>query len=94
MRITDAATGMKFSVLSNEAIDKAIELNANNPRAYYCKGNNVLHTPAMFGGGKDNAKALFEKAAELFKKEESADRFNPTWGSEHNQQMLSYCSEK
>ncbi len=94
MRITDAATGMKYSVLSNEAIDNAIKQNKNNPRAYYCKGNNVLHTPAMYGGGKDNAKLLFEKAKALFEKEETTNSFNPSWGKEHNSKMLEYCISK
>ncbi len=94
MRITDAATGMKYSVLSNEAIDNALKQNKNNPRAYYCKGNNVLYTPAMYGGGKDNAKLLFEKAKTLFEKEETTNSLNPRWGKEHNSKMLEYCFSK
>ena len=40
-------------------------LNANNPRLYYFRGMSLFNTPEQFGGGKDKAKPVFEKAAEL-----------------------------
>ena len=94
MRITSPVKGMKYSMLSNGALDKAAQLDDQNPRLYYCRGNNVFHTPAMFGGGKSKAKELFEKAGGLFEKEKPEEAFMPEWGKWHNQQMLEKCKEE
>ena len=94
MRISGAMSGMKYSVLSNNALDKAEELNKNNPRIYYCRGNNVFHTPAMFGGGKNKAKPLFEKALLLYESEgPQQTAFWPSWDKKHTQQMIEQCND-
>ena len=94
MRITSPTRGMKYSMLSNGALDDAAELDLQNPRLYYCRGNNVFHTPSMFGGGKSKAKPLFEKASELFETESSGGTLMPNWGKWHNNQMLEKCKEE
>ena len=92
MRITDMTKGMKYSSLSHEALDQAEKLNPNNPRVYYLNGTNTFHTPKAFGGGKEKAKPLFEKAAGLFESQKPANAIEPDWGSEHNKQMLAKCN--
>ena len=57
---------------ASQAIDKGMQLNANNPRLYYLRGMSLFNTPEQFGGGKDKAKPIFEKAAELYKLEKPA----------------------
>ena len=91
MRITDMMKGMKYSGLSSESLDEAETLNPNNPRIYYLRGTNTFHTPKAFGGGKEKAKPLFEKAAGLFHSQNPATTIDPAWGSEHNSQMLVLC---
>lgn len=91
MRITGAMSGMKYSVLSNNALDKAEEMNKDNPRIYYCRGNNVFHTPSLFGGGKNNAKLLFEKALKLYESEDTQSALWPSWDKGHTQQMIAQC---
>lgn len=92
MRISGPMSGMKYSTLSNEALDKAEALNKDNPRIYYCRGNNVFHTPSMFGGGKEKAKPLFEKALTLYDSKPSKISFWPSWDKRHTQQMLEKCN--
>ena len=92
MRITSPMRGYKYSSLSNEALSKAEQLNAENPRIYYCRGNNVFHTPKMFGGGKQKAQVLYEKAAKLFASTNHDNPLWPVWGNYHNDIMLNKCS--
>jgi len=93
MRITDMGKGMKYSGLASEALDEAEKLNPNNPRIYYVRGNNVYNTPKAFGGGKEKAKPLFEKAAGIYDSYKPANAVEPTWGSEHNKKMLALCDK-
>ncbi|MCG8582357.1 MAG: hypothetical protein MI866_20705 [Bacteroidales bacterium] len=93
LRITNPMNGYKYSSLSNEALGKAEQLNTNNPRIYYCRANNLYHTPKMFGGGKQKAKPLFEKAAQLFETANNENPLWPYWGSYHNKQMLAQCQD-
>jgi hypothetical protein len=94
MRITDMSKGFKYSSLASEALEQAEKLNPNNPRVYYLRGNNKFHTPKAFGGGKEKAKPMFEKAAALFESQKPANAIEPAWGSEHNKQMLAECNSK
>lgn len=91
LRITSMSRGMKYSGLSNSSLDKAEQLNPKNPRVYYCRGNNVFHTPSMFGGGAEKAQPLFEKAKALFETNKSDNDLNPSWGQYHNALMLEKC---
>jgi hypothetical protein len=94
MRITDMSKGFKYSSLASEALEEAEKINPNNPRIYYLRGNNTFHTPKAFGGGKEKAKPMFEKAAALFVSQKPANAIEPAWGSEHNKQMLAECDSK
>lgn len=91
MRITDMSKGFKYTSMSFEALDQAEKLNPNNPRVYYLRGTNTFHMPKAFGGGKEKAKPLFEKAAGLYEIQKPANAIEPAWGSEHNKKMLALC---
>lgn len=91
MRITDMSKGFKYTSMSFDALEQAEKLNSNNPRVYYLRGTNTFHMPKAFGGGKEKAKPLFEKAAGLFENQKPENTFEPAWGSDHNKQMLALC---
>lgn len=93
MRITDMMKAMKYSSLANEELEEAKNLNPNNPRVYYLQAMNIFHTPKAFGGGKEKAKPLFEKAKLLFESQKPATNLDPVWGVEHNNQMLAECDK-
>ena len=70
-------------------LKNAEELNPGNPRTSYVMAVNIFYTPEGFGGGKDKAKPLFEKAlsnAETFKSETS---YSPNWGKSEASYFLS-----
>ena len=48
----------------------------------------------MYGGGKAQAKPLFEKAKELFAKEAKTSVLKPNWGEKQNMDFLKQCDEK
>ena len=83
--------GQKYFMQANEAFDKAESLNAENPRIYYLRGQSMMNMPKMFGGGKEAAKPLFQKASEKFLSFKPAEMFAPNWGKEANAQLLKSC---
>lgn len=69
----------------------AKQIDPNNPRVYYLEGQNLFGTPKSFGGGKENAKPIFEKAVALFKTYKTAGDLYPNWGQKSAEQMLAQC---
>ncbi len=51
---------------ANNAIDKAVETDENNPAAWMERGNSAFYTPSAFGGSKQEAVKYYKKAVELF----------------------------
>jgi hypothetical protein len=71
-------------------LQKGMQLNPGNPRLYYLQGMSVFNTPEQFGGGKQNAKPVFQKAVDLFKAEQVKPLY-PHWGEVQAVQMLAQC---
>jgi len=66
----------------------AINVDPNNPRAYLLMGQNLFHTPAMFGGGAEKAKPFLKKAKALFEKiDTTTPSTQPSWGKYMSDQM-------
>ncbi len=65
---------------ATEALEKAKTLNENNPRVYILQGQDKFYTPEQFGGSKEEAKKLFEKANELFMTSRPGSSIEPQWG--------------
>lgn len=80
--------GQLYIQKANESFAKAEVLNPENPRVYYLQGQSLMNTPAMYGGGKDVAKPLFQKAHDKFLTFKPADELSPNWGKEPNEQLL------
>ena len=78
--ISPMLRSMKYSGLVNEAVGKALALNPANPRAYLTKANNVYYTPAMFGGGAEKAKPIYEEARARYAAFRPASGLAPNWG--------------
>lgn len=72
------------------ALQKGMQMDPNNPRLYYLQGMSIFNTPEQFGGGKDKAKPVFQKAVDLFKTEEKKPLY-PTWGAQQADDMLAKC---
>ncbi|RSK44180.1 hypothetical protein [Hymenobacter perfusus] len=71
---------MKYSGMVKEALAQAKKLNPANPRIYLVEANNVYYTPAMFGGGAEVAKPVYEEAKARFAAFRPASALAPNWG--------------
>lgn len=60
-----AFAGMKYGPKANAENHRALQLDANNPRAYAVIGRKYLYAPKIFGGDLDKAVESFRKATEL-----------------------------
>ena len=81
---------MTYGQQAGQALQKGMQLNPDNPRLYYLQGMSIFGTPEQFGGGKANAKPIFEKAVELYKKEQPKPLY-PHWGQQQAEQKLAEC---
>ena len=81
---------MTYGQAAGEALQKAIKLDPNNPRLYYLQGMSLFGTPEQFGGGKDKAKPVFEKAVQLYKEQKPKPLY-PDWGQKQAEDMIAQC---
>jgi hypothetical protein len=72
----------------NQALDKALELNPDNPRVYYLRATMTFHMPEAYGGGAAKALPLYQTADEKFKIFKPKSEISPNWGKEINETEL------
>ena len=76
--------GMLYMGELNKSLDKALELNPDNPRVYYLRATMTFHMPEAYGGGAAKALPLFLTAEEKFKIFKPKTAISPNWGKEMN----------
>ena len=72
--------GMVLGRRAQKALKKAVQLAPDNPRVVLCTAIRDFNTPGMFGGSKEKGLQGFQRAAELFAREEPIDPIHPVWG--------------
>lgn len=92
--VNPMSRGQKYGTISGELREKAKELDNTNPRPYYLEGTAYYFTPPMFGGGKDKAKPVFEKAKGMFETFKPASSIAPRWGKNSTEYFLKECDKK
>jgi tetratricopeptide (TPR) repeat protein len=86
--MADGSRGMQYSEMAMRALEKALGLNPDNPRAQYLLGMNILHTPEPFGGGKANALPWLQKAVDNFQSQQVDSPIYPSWGEQAARHVL------
>ena len=81
---------MTYGQTASQALDYAMKLDPTNPRLYYLQGMSLFGTPEQFGGGKDKAKPVFEKAVQLYKDAKPKELY-PRWGQKQAEDMIVQC---
>lgn len=89
MTVDPQSRFMTYGQTIGEALERAKKLDPTNPRPYLVEAQNTFYTPEQFGGGKDAAKPLFEKAATLFAAFVPANELAPVWGKENLDYFMS-----
>jgi hypothetical protein len=79
-----------YGMEAGKDLQIATQLNPDNPRIYYLQGESLFGTPPAFGGGKDKAKPMFEKAIALFKTDKPKPMW-PNWGLQRTEEQLAKC---
>lgn len=72
---------------ANALFEKAIVLDAENPRPYLLKGISLFYVPGMFGGDKEQAKLVLTTARAKFEKH-NAKSLQPNWGKAKVEELL------
>lgn len=92
MMVDPQSRWMTYGQEASAALQKGMELDPNNPRLYYLQAMSIFGTPEQFGGGKDKAKPVFEKAVALYKAA-SPKPLYPSWGQKQAEDKLAECSK-
>ncbi|HVX48545.1 MAG TPA: hypothetical protein VHB48_00255, partial [Chitinophagaceae bacterium] len=90
MMVDPQSRYMQYGMEASNQLKKGMQLNPNNPRLYYLQGMSLFNTPTQYGGGKDKAKPVFEKAISLYNAEQP-DGFSPRWGKDQAVAQLALC---
>lgn len=80
---------MTYGPEAQAMLDEAKKLNPDNPRVYILEGQDKYYTPEQFGGSKEEAKTLFEKAQKLFETFKPESSIHPNWGKGQLDYLLS-----
>lgn len=94
INIDPMARGMLYMEKMNTALNKALELNPDNPRVYYLRATMTYHMPPAYGGGAANALPFYKMADEKFKIFKPQTDLSPNWGKEANEAELKKASEE
>lgn len=76
----------KISSQRKKNINRAIELDPSNIRAYYVYANGDFYTPAQYGGGEKVEEYLLKALA--LEEKPNLNPFLPTWGREESYVLL------
>lgn len=80
--------GAQYGPESGMQIQKAKQINPENPRVYLLEGQALYYTPEQFGGDKAKAKETLKLALEKFAAFKPADSIAPHWGEARAKQLL------
>ena len=78
----DPIKGMVLGRKAQKALKKAAQLAPDNPRVALCTAIRDFNTPGMFGGSKEKGLQGFQRAAELFAREEPSDPHTARMGTQ------------
>ena len=94
INIDPMARGMEYMEKLNASLEKALELNPENPRVFYLRGTMTFHMPEAYGGGAEKALPYFRTADEKFRIFKPKTELSPNWGKKSNEMELKSAQEQ
>ncbi|HAH24056.1 MAG TPA: hypothetical protein DCL77_09925 [Prolixibacteraceae bacterium] len=94
INIDPMTRGMQYIGKMNTTLDKALELNPDNPRVYYLRATMTFHMPEAYGGGAAKALPFYKTAEEKFNLFKPKTDLSPNWGKESNEIELKSVLEQ
>lgn len=91
IQVDPMSRGAMYSQKAAASFAKAESIDPDNPRVDFLTGQNLLHTPEMFGGGKKAACPYFMEAMGKYETFEPESSISPTWGKEINNNLAKGC---
>jgi tetratricopeptide (TPR) repeat protein len=91
MSISPMINGPLYLPKASGALDNAEKLDPGNPRIYYLRGKSTMNTPVFFGGGKEAAIPIFDKAINVYKDFKPKSIIHPFWGKEDALRLYNEC---
>lgn len=83
--------GPIYIAKATSALNDAEKLDPSNPRIYYLRGKSTMYTPKFFGGGKEAAIPIFEKAISRYESFIPQSKVHPDWGKEDAEKLYKVC---
>jgi hypothetical protein len=80
MTVDPQSRYMTYGQEISENTEKAETLDPTNPRPVLFEAETKFFTPEAYGGGKDAAKELFDKANQLYSSFKPETDLSPNWG--------------
>lgn len=80
MTVDPQSRYMTYVPQISEFLGKSKSLDSTNPRPVLVEAENTFYTPEQYGGGKDAAKPLFDKAKALADQFKPESEISPAWG--------------
>lgn len=71
---------MTYGSAITDNVQQSETLDPTNPRPVLFEAEGKFNTPEAYGGGKDAAKPLFDKAKQLFNNFKPESDISPNWG--------------
>jgi len=93
MSISPMINGQLYLPKAVNALNDAEKLDPDNPRIYYLRGKSTINTPRFFGGGKDAAIPILEKALTVYKTFKQKSTVHPDWGKEDAERLYKECKK-
>ena len=93
IRINPMVNGQKYGPVAGMQLEKAKNLDPENPRAYMQEGATLLFTPPQWGGDKVKAKTTLETAATKYAAFKPASTIHPNWGQKTNEMFLEMANK-
>jgi len=91
MSISPMINGPLYLPKAVSALNDAEKLDPDNPRIFYLRGKSTINTPKFFGGGKDAALPILEKALTVYKNFKPKSTVHPDWGKEDAERLYKEC---